>query len=383
MRRSPLCPLAFLALAGLAWAPISAHAADAAPPSVEFGATLNGLYQSRAQALVDREKGLGLAHSDITANARLTPWLQGRFTGVAHSEENRVHTEVEEAYLEAPGLPGGLQIRAGRFLTQIGYLNERHPHQDDFVDRPLMHRAFLGGHYFDNGLRLNWVAPTPLYWRSGIEVLNGKRLPAAAASRSLGAYTLSTRIGGDLGASQSWLFGLSTLRHRGGASGEDPAHEGMADADADTLHRHGARFFGRRIDWVEAVWKWSPGGNLRGQQLRLSAEFARASGLSDESTPTDRHMAGYLSAVYRFTSQWEAGLRLDSLRGLVHDHALEAFTPARLQERSLSLAWMPSHASTLRLQWTGQRDRGGFAEAGSTLFLQYVVNIGAHGAHAF
>ena len=352
-------------------------------PSFEMGAVLNGIYQTREQALGHREKGFGLGHSDISAEARLTPWLQGRFTGVAHSDHHKIDTEVEEAYLEAPGLPGGLQIRAGRFLSQLGYLNERHPHHDDFVDRPLLHRAFLSGHYFDNGLRLNWVAPTATYWRSGIELLNGRQLPASASTRSFGAYTLSTRLGGDIGAAHSWQAGLSTLRHRAGASGEAPEHEIVSGSEAEALHSHGARFFGRRMDVVEAIWNWSPGRNKRAQQLRISAELARIGSLSDDAAPGDRHQAWYLSAVYRFATQWESGIRLDSLRALTHDHETGTFKPVRLLEHSLSVAWKPTHASTLRVQWTRQRDRGGFAEAANALFLQYVINIGAHGAHAF
>ena len=369
-------------------------------PAFELGAVLNPSWQSRAQALSHRDRGLGLGHSDLTLDAKFAPWLRGSFSAVAHSDHHKIDTTIEEAFLEAPGLPGGLQLRAGRFLSQLGYLNELHPHADDFVMRPVLHRAFLGGHYFDNGLRLNWVAPTSLYWRVGGEVLRGKGLPTTPATSNMGAWTLGTRIGGDISQSSSWQLGLSTLRHGRGATGSageahhhhegDPHEAGEQghDAAAEAAHQgsHRAVFFGRRMDVLEGVWKWAPGGNARAQQLRVSGEMARVSDVGDTQNTSARHTAWYLSAVYRFRPQWEAGVRLDRLSALARHE--EGYEPARLEERSVSLAWKRDHMTTVRLQFTAQRDRGGFAEVSeikpaNAIHLQFVKSFGAHGAHAY
>jgi len=368
------------------------HTHAAGEPSVEIGAVLNPSWQSSGQALSHRDRGLGLGHSDVNLEARIAPWLKGKLSAVAHSDHHRIDTEIEEAYLDAPALPGGLQLRAGRFLSQLGYLNEQHPHADDFVMRPVLHRAFLGGHYFDNGLRVNWIAPTSFYWRVGGELMRGKRLPTVASTSTTGAWTLGTRIGGDLGAGASWQLGASTLRHRPGASGDvhHHGHEGAepehTEPQAAHLHSHGAVFFGRRMDVLEAVWKWAPDGNTRARQLRLSAEIARVGDIGDAHDSGLRHQAWYLSAVYRFQPQWEVGVRLDRLRALaLHE---EGFEPARLQEQSVSLAWKRDHMTTIRLQYTTQRDRGGFTEASeikpsSAIHVQVVKSFGAHGAHSY
>jgi hypothetical protein len=47
------------------------------------------------------------------------------------------------------------------------------------------------------------------------------------------------------------------------------------------------------------------------------------------------------------------------------------------------LAYKPTHAQTLREQFTQQRDRGGFPEANRSVQLQYILNFGAHAAHSF
>ena len=363
------------------------HASHDAP-ALELGAVLNGAWQSAPQALSHRDKGLSLGHSDITAEAQIASWLKGKFGAVAHSEHNQIEARIEEAFLEAPGLPGGLQFRAGRFLSQVGYLNENHPHADDFVMRPLLHRALLGEHYYDNGARLNWVLPAAFYWRVGAELMQGKRLPTGYTSGPSGAYTLGTRIGSDLGKSASWQLGWSTLRHRSGASGTAGDVHGYHGGESEAMHRdsHGAVFFGRTLNMIEAVWKWAPDGNARSRQLRLALEHAQASDLGGSSASGDRHSAWYLSAIYRFQPQWEMGVRFDRLRALaLHEEGYEA---ARLDEHSVSLAWKPDHRTTVRLQWTNQIERGGFAEAseirpGRAVYLQFVRSFGAHGAHAY
>jgi hypothetical protein len=368
------------------------HAGESA---FEIGGVLNPSWQSRAHALSHRDKGLGLGHSDITLSAKLAPGLQAKAAAVAHSDHHRIATHIEEAYLEAPALPGGMQLRAGRFFSQMGYLNEQHPHADDFVMRPALQRAFLGGHYFDDGLRLNWVAPTEFYWRLGSELLRGQRLPLTASGATAGAYTLSTRLGSDLGRGASWQLGFSTLRHRDGALGaageaghasHEPGEAGHTEPP--TLHgsRHNAVFFGRRLDVIEAVWKWAPDGNARARQLRLSAETARASDLGDPGGAGLAHRAWYLAAVIRFHPQWEIGTRIDRLNAFARHE--EGFEPARLEERSVAIAWKRDHTTTVRLQLTAQRDRGGFAEASevrpaNAVHVQFVKAFGAHGAHSY
>ena len=66
-------------------------------------------------------------------------------------------------------------------------------------------------------------------------------------------------------------------------------------------------------------------------------------------------------AVWRFAPTWEVGARLDSLRvRMPHgDH----FHTGRLREQALMLAYKPSHAQTVRLQFTRQRNGGEFDSA--------------------
>lgn len=338
---------------------------------------LDASASSSELALGQRDKGLGLGHSDINLSGPIGQALQGHVTGVAHTLERKLELELEEAWVQTRSLPAGLQLRAGRFSSQLGYLNEQHPHTDDFVQRPLLHRAFLGGHWVDDGVRINWTAPTDLYLRLGLEAFRGRGLvEEGRTTRQPGALVLSSRVGGDWGSSQSWQAGLSVMHNRREALVEVSEAEGHADA-----HAHAASFSGRRMWLGDVTWKWAPQGNNSQQQVRVSFEHAVISGLGPLSTSDDRHHASYLSAVWRFAPFWEAGVRTDLLR--VRQLHEGQFEDGRLREAALMLAYKPSHAQTLRVQLTRQLDRGGFAAAAHAVQVQYILNLGAHAAHAF
>lgn len=382
--------------AAVLWCALSAQAqaqeptASAAGPKStkgwEFGAVVDLGHTTRPLALGQREQGLALGHSDAVARGPLGRHFSAQVGIAAHRHDGRTEAELEEAWVQTRSLPAGLQARAGRFGSQIGRLNEQHPHADDFVERPLLYRAFLGGHWFDDGLRLNWTAPTPFYLALGAEAFRGRRLVEEAAhdAGDLGATTLTAKLGADIGTEHSWQLGLSHLRNRREAAVEDEA--GHAEAGHDHghghSHAHGAAFSGRRVDMADFTWKWAPGGNNRRQQLRVDVEWARVSGLNRHAHSSDRHEAGSLAAVWRFAPSWEAGARTDWLRVRVPhgDH----FHAGRLREQAAMLAWKPSHLQSLRLQFTRQRDAQGIeAPARRSVQLQYILSFGAHGAHSY
>lgn len=369
-------------------APASAGAPGAAAASVnasgwQYGLVLDVAATSRATALGARDKGLSLGHSDLSAFGPVGRHLQAQVTVAAHAHEGKVEAELEEAWLQTRSLPGGLQVRAGRFASQIGYLNEQHPHADDFVERPLLYRAFLGNHWNDDGVRLNWTAPTDLYLRLGAEVFRGKRLVQEAATDHRPAVTvLSARTGGDLGTAHSWQAGLSWVHNRREAAIEEEEAEAEAGHSHDHAgHVHGSAFSGKRMAVLDLTWKWAPSGNNSREQLRVSFEHARVTGLNRYARSSDRHHASYLAAVWRFASVWEVGARTDVLRArMPHD---DHFHDGRLREHALMLAYKPGHSQSLRLQFTRQRNGTGFPQAANAVSLHYVISFGAHAAHSF
>ncbi|MDO5101500.1 MAG: hypothetical protein Q4D91_01130 [Lautropia sp.] len=359
------------------------------PGGWQWGMVLDVAATSRAPALGAREQGLALGHSDLSLNGPLTRHLDAQLTVAAHHHDGSIEAELEELWAQTRTLPAGLDLRAGRFASQLGYLNEQHPHADDFVERPLLYRAFLGGHWFDDGARLNWTAPTALYLRLGAEVFRGRQLVQAATPdtrhRNPAAMVLSARIGGDLNDAHSWQAGISWLKNRRDAAGEaDHDHDHGHDHDhhhEGHTHAHGAAFSGRTLWLADLTWKWAPDGNNRERQLRLSWEHARISELGPHARRNQHHSAHYLSIVWRFSPSWESGVRFDRLSvQMPHgDH----FHAGQLRERSIMLAWKPSHLQSLRLQYAHQHGARGIRPVQRSVQLQYVISLGAHAAHAF
>jgi hypothetical protein len=356
----------------------------------QIGAVLDMGTTSRALSLGARESGPGLGHSDLMLSGPLGRDWTSQVILVAHTADGKLESELENAWVQSQRLPLGLQARVGRFASQIGYLNEQHPHADDFVERPLLYRAMLGQHWFDDGVRLNWTAPTAYYLRLGAEVFNGRQLVKEIASDSpRGAATLNLKTGGDLGDSHSWQFGLSYLYNRREALVE--AHD---PAEAQHTDVHGARLSGRHTWMTDMVWKWAPDGNNRNEQWRLVWEQAWQRDLNRYATASQRNLASSVAVVWRFDPAWETGVRADWLQGYQSTWLTPAtadVSQGRLGEASWMLAYKPTHQQTLRLQVAHQHASGAnvlgdpiFAQPASrSVQLQYILGFGAHAAHAY
>ncbi len=358
-----------------------------APSNWEAGMVLDGSLNSQKLELGARDKSAALGHSDAMIRGTLGEHLSAEGVMAFHTEDEKLESHVESAWLQTRTLPYGLQARVGRFSSQIGYQNELHPHADDFSERPLLYRAFLGGHWFDDGVRLNWTAPTPFYLRLGAEVFAGKKLVHEATADSLSRVTTTNlKVGDDINANHSWQWGLSHVYNQ--RESEVEVH----NPDAEQ-HSHAANFTGKRMWISDLVYKWAPDGNNRNQQVRLQWEYAQVGQLNRYAEAAQKHRASTVSAVWRFHPAWEAGVRTDWLKVNKfenHEGAIES-GKGKLQENAVMLAYKPTHMQTLRLQWAEQKAKGANDE-GEAIFatpakrsvqLQYVISFGAHGAHAY
>lgn len=358
---------------------------SANPFNPDISLILDGLYKSENTALSEYESGFGLGHTELSLQGAVDDRFFGSMAAVLASHEGETEVELEEAYINTIGLPWGLDVRGGRFLSQIGYLNSHHLHSDHFTDRPAVYRALLGSHYFDDGVRLNVLLPTPFYWRVGVEAFNGSHLAGGVGDDDIGVYTVNSRWGGDFSPSNSWQLGLSWLNNRLDPAEEeedadhDDDHDDGHDHD-DHAHSHDAGYSGENMVIADAVWKWAPQGNARNSQLILAGEYFYVDELNEYATDDDYHEGWYASAVYRFHPQWSAGVRYGEveLKEAHDDH----FHDQSLEETDVMLAWSYSHFSTVRLQYTSQQGEG-FDDLNDTITLQYVMSLGAHGAHEF
>ncbi|HBR99188.1 MAG TPA: hypothetical protein DD979_17690 [Gammaproteobacteria bacterium] len=350
---------------------------------------LDGSYQNSDAALGGGSEGFSLGHTELTMDANVDDQFYGRLTAVL--EDHGVETEIglEEAFVETTGLPSGLQLKLGRFLSGIGYLNGRHTHEDDFAMRPAVYRALLGSHYFDDGVQLQWLLPTNIYWLWRIEGLNGKRMLGSTHDRGLGVATISTKLGGDINASHSWQAGFSYVYNRLTNVGQDDAHEHDHEEEEhdhdhddhdDHGHSHAVSYPGKHLYIVDGVWKWAPNGNARAKALKLSAEYLLARDPNRYATSDDTQEGWYAAASYKFAPAWQIAVRTGAV-DLSEPHG-DHFHAQQLTESDVSLTWSRSHFSKLRLMFSHQ-DSDDFDAEESLIKIQYQMVLGAHGAHAY
>ncbi|HEX2238218.1 MAG TPA: hypothetical protein VHJ19_07710 [Gammaproteobacteria bacterium] len=332
-------------------------------------------------------ESFNLGESELLASANIDDRFYGTFTAALHSENGETHVELEEAYLETIGLGHGFTIRAGRFFSQLGYLNNIHLHAQDFVDLPLVYRAMFGGQFNEDGVQIRWLAPTLTFIELGLEIGGGNDFPTSRGSGSIGSAVGTLTFGGDIGVSHSWQFGLSYLHasvndRTGGIHPEDNPVESSFTGDD-------------HIPGIDLVYKWAPRGNATERNFKFQAEYFHrnedgAITLVDApgiSTLDGRQSGWYAQGVYQFIRRWRVGLRYDQLdadNDGSNPTALAAggfgdqgYTPRRY---SAMVDYSYSEFSRFRLQYNHDES---YPDTDDEIFAQFIVSLGAHRAHTF
>ncbi|HXJ52405.1 MAG TPA: hypothetical protein VNH16_13490 [Burkholderiales bacterium] len=351
---------------------------------------INGFVPTMGDVAPPR-RGFSLGESELGIAANVDHLFRG--TLIAAIQPDGSGVEVEEAYIQTLALSRGFSVKAGRFFSAVGYQNQIHAHAWDFTDQPLVMKAFLGGQLNDDGVQVKWVAPTELYVDVGAEFTRGHAFPASDPDRNgAGAVNWFAHLGGDIGASLAWQTGLSYLT-------TSPRERVYDDPQSGTSNS----FSGASKLWaLSGVLKWAPEGNSTVNNFKLQGEYFRRSesgeltfdpaGAALTDGYASRQSGWYAQGVYQFMPQWRVGYRYDQLDsgttsiGLVDSGALTAadfpvlagYKPKR---HTAMVDWSPSEFSRVRLQLA--RDYSRQSQPDNQVFLQYIVSLGAHGAHTF
>ena len=346
------------------------------------------------------KRGLSLGESELGFSANIDHMFRG--SAIASISPDNGSIEMEEAYIQTLALSNGFTIKAGRFFSAVGYQNQIHAHAWDFTDTPLAMKAFLGNQLKEDGIQLKWVAPTDLYFDAGLELGRGRQFPASTSGgrnkNGFGSGNLFTHFGGDIGSSLAWQGGVSYLR-------TSPQDRVYSDLDSTGTGVSNSFSGGSRLWALDGVLKWAPNNNPTYTNFKLQGEYFRRTESGNLTYDTQaaslgtqtggyasRQSGWYLQGVYQFVPMWRVGYRYDRLKagttniGLVNSGALSAadfpilggYNPKR---NTLMLDWSPSEFSRLRLQLA--RDYSRIGQTDNQIFLQYIVSMGAHGAHKF
>ena len=382
------------------------------PITPEISLILDGKYSAQSQnpesvgrgfipsGTKNIPRGFSLGETELALAGTVDNLFRAEARLVLSQNGQDFSAAMEEAFFETLGMPAGLKIKGGKFFSNVGYLNNKHPHEWDFVDLPLVYQAFFGGQLNNAGAQFSWVAPIDtLYLKLGGEVGQGMSYPNGNNYNEnkprLG--TVFAKLGGDIGIESSWLGGLSYVT---ASTGDRPRLSALNETD--TFDFTGST----NVLIADFVYKWAPNGNANRQNFKLqgeafwntqkgSATITSPSAYGSCATPclgnayTNTQSGFYVQAIYQFMPNWRLGYRFDQLyggnsaygfsAGALTGTALESYNPMR---NTVMLDWANSEYSMFRLQ-LAQDTTYGPGKTNNQLFLQYVMSLGAHGAHRF
>ncbi len=338
-------------------------------------------------------RGLSLGESELAIAANIDHHFRGTLIASISPEDS---IGVEEGYIQTLSLSYGFTVKAGRFFSAVGYQNQIHAHAWDFTDAPLANKVFLGNQLNEDGIQLKWVAPTSLYWDVGVEAGRGRQFPAGPAGgrnkNGVSSGNVFTHVGGDFGTGAAWQTGLSFLS----TSPQDRTFDNL-DSSGTPVNTN--RFTGDSRLWVlDGILKWAPNYNPTYTNFKLQGEYFRrkedgnltfdTTGTAQTGGFTSVQSGWYLQSVYQFVPMWRVGYRYERLNsGTTNLSApltaadfpiLAAYNPTK---HTVMADWSPSEFSRVRLQFAQDKSRSDVTD--HQVFLQYIVSLGAHGAHKF
>jgi hypothetical protein len=337
-------------------------------------------------------QGFSLKESELGVSANIDPQFRGVGT---FSLDPAGGISVENGFVQTSALGNGLNLKFGRYFSGLGYLNEQHAHAWDFVDQPLVYRVLWDNQNGDDGMQLKWLAPTNMYVEVGGELGRGRSFPGTdrQTKNGSGAGVLFAHMGDDIGIEHSWRAGASLHQTH--------AVDRVSNAVPDLLNTAGGvsnLFSGdSQTTGLDFVWKYSPNGNTANRYVKLQGEYFRrketgdltyntaGANISDSFNVTQS--GWYVQSVAQFMPHWRAGLRYDQLdsgtatvgaTNLANVISNYGYTPKRT---TLMVDYNPSEFSRVRLQLARDDSRHGMSD--NQLFVQYIMSLGAHGAHSY
>jgi hypothetical protein len=347
---------------------------------------------------MNSRKGFNLNYGEISFYSIVDPYFD--LFAVLHVAEE--HAGLEEAYITTRKLPYGFQLKAGKFLSSFGRLNEQHTHYLDFAERPLVLNAFFGEEGLNElGARITWVAPTDMYLMLGTEILMGENEASFGTSgfsdvnglvnihesenpSLLVGYARSSFDIEDAAV----LFGLSYAHGKTRMDEDFSASDGEGTAiDASTDILTGNLTVKYIIDAIQYV-------SFQSEYMYRSTVgslYNRDTSFAVEKYSLEKEQAGFYSQlVAKLGLRWRVGVRYDllNLNDVFIGNTKQNY-PKNPTRYSAMVEYDPTEFSRLRLQVNHDRSKYVHTSDGlkykpyTEFILQLNIAIGAHGAHSF
>ena len=340
---------------------------------------------------LNQNNGFNLNYAEISLYSQVDPFFD--MFAVLHASTEGA--EIEEAYFTTQQLPFGFKIKGGKFLSSIGRLNDKHAHDWDFADLPLVYKAFFGSQLNEIGIQLDWIVPLPFYVLLGAEALRGENetsfgtngftvenITTIDDANKPNVYTAFVKSSFDIGnytvlAGVSGIYGTSRIDHGIGNDTNVAGDHGFYGKTYMALGDITIRYDFNSYQYISLQTEYI----YRNQD----GDFYSYDGNINSKSNFDAKQSGlYTQVVARLNQLWRIGLRYDLLAqndvSTNHDHT------NNLPRYSSMIEYNPSEFSRFRLQYN--YDKSLYSESGTNkpnheIIVQANITIGAHGAHSF
>ena len=313
-----------------------------------------------AELPFNKNRGFSLNYAEVAMHSVVDPYFEAFAIFHLHPDQ----LEIEEAYVTTTSLPAGLRVKAGKFRSAFGRINEKHQHAWHFDAQPIIYKALFGPDMIsDSGVQLQWVAPTDTYLMAGVDAMQGTN------DRSFGDENPNLLVGYvkssvDIGDDLSILGGVSI------------AHGRTASVDGNAT--------------VTAIPSYD--SNIYGVDLTMREQLGSYSALSWQSEYLQREKANdsqaglYTQLVYQYNNNYSAGVRYDVITK--NDTDLSAYSgvdTSNLDKVTAMLEYKPFPMSRLRLSYSYDRSKviADKRQDINTVMLTLNIAAGAHGAHSY
>jgi hypothetical protein len=331
---------------------------------------------------------LGIGETEFMFDDYLNPYSRGTFI-LSLSEDG---LELEEGFLTIlRGMPGGLNLKGGKYRVGFGKLNLAHPHTNPFAEPFRVLSTYLPGDesYNETGISLSERIPMPgdisliasLDWLQGNAFRREREVDDAAieAGDPIDSYDSGPdRADETRPAFAGRLSGFVMAGERSGMEFGLSATQGTNNVAAGTR----TRVFG--ADVKAKLWNSAQSYLvLQGELLKLDREDAWWDAESGTYASTKvSPVGGYVYADYNFSPRYNVGASYERFQDdspeKIRNQAVGLFAGFALMEET----------TAFRLDWShfipGTPDGAEENPAAvNTFTLRMIYSMGPHKAHQF
>ncbi len=306
--------------------------------------------EGKAHLPFNKNRGFNLNYAELALHSAVDPY----FDVFANFHIHPNHLEIGEAYVITTSLPYSLRIKAGKFKSNFGRINEKHQHTWDFDEQPIIYKALLGPDSIgDPGIQLQWLAPTDTYIMAGLEAMQGSN------GRSFGNKEENNLYVGYLKSSIDVTDDISMLGGVSLAHGKTPTNN---DSDIYGVNLTIRNQLG---SYRALIWQ--------SEYLQRERENDKQGGL-------------YTELVYQHNSNYSLGVRYEDITK--NDTDLSAYNTIdtdNLQKYTAMIEYKPFPFSRLRLEYSHDKTKiiNNQRRDTDTVMLSLNIAAGAHGAHSY